>query len=870
MLVWLGLFIALLVLAVLGIADGYALSAVADLDAAARIERLAQLDLLLLYGGLTALIIIAGGWLVLRRLSLRNWLKRAIQAALILGVLILFTLRTLISVQHHEALSPDARILVSATAEVRTLSDSVYDPVLGSGLRQVALLSDVKPYTAGTHHSFIVNNPLFEQHDATDSATAASATDDTSLDYLNGITVLMSANPEFIKADELPSFSALQSLKPGQKIQADLLITPINKQTSAAGFNAAIWLGSRHIHANANIVSISGTTDIPPTPAVYLQSLRQVLRDVFYKGSFGQDWHSLSGDKQQAAAVTLALLSGDRALIDRQTKDLYQLAGISHLLAISGTHVLFLALLLAGFISRISDKLTPMIYQTVPRWQLRMAVMVIASLLYALFTGFDVPAMRTVYMLIAMWCVRAWALPLGQVSALVLVGLVMVWLDPMVLWQAGFWLSFIAVLLLIRYEGGDLQVVVQKAAHGTVVSADMRAHGRLFYLRQQLQHTAKLQLWLFILMLPLSLLLFTKVSVWGLIVNLFAINLFGMIIVPLNLLGGVLYLLSPTLAALLWQLSALILVKLHSGLALILSSAADSAWLYAPFGMAGFILSLIIAALLLLPNVLPRYVLLIPMVALIFMAKPITKAGLMVEKLASDSKNIRYTLLSQHSGSEEALWLIMADDGQAKLSPHELDTLTDNLHKKGIKRLDGVIVQTADDGLQLLVQELSTRLPISHYWQAGRVAQGQALRSIACTANLTWAGAGLQIRALTGWADIDDVAVQDCALEVISDAGAHFTDLKAVDADSDDEKLDETDNHHADNNQPVQLVINANQSARAWELWVLLCESDNYLQMATDNKYQRYWLDVGQVTVPDTLKVSFYAKQMRHSELPER
>ena len=287
--------------------------------------------------------------------------------------------------------------------------------------------------------------------------------------------------------------------------------------------------------------------------------------------------------------------------------------------------------------------------------------------------------------------------------------------------------------------------------------------------------------------------------------------------------------------------------------------------------MAGFILALIIAALLLLPNVLPRYVLLIPMVALIFMAKPTTKAGLLVEKLASDSKNIRYTLLSQHCGGEAVQWLIMADDGQAKLSPRELDTLTDNLHKKGINRLDGVIVQTADDGLQLLVQGLSTRMPISHYWQAGRAAQGQALRSIACTANLTWTGAGLKIRALTGWADIDDAAVQDCALEVISDAGAYFTDLKAVDADSDDEKLDEEiDNHHADDNQPVQLVINANQSARAWELWALLCESDSYLQLAADNKYQRYWLDVGQVTVPDTLKASFYAKQMRHSELPER
>ncbi|MFP3355332.1 ComEC/Rec2 family competence protein, partial [Pseudoalteromonas sp. SIMBA_153] len=44
---------------------------------------------------------------------------------------------------------------------------------------------------------------------------------------------------------------------------------------------------------------------------------------------------------------------------------------------------------------------------------------------------------------------------------------------------------------------------------------------------QTIKRVFKLQFWLFLTLLPVTLLLFGKASLWGLFINLFAIGLFG-------------------------------------------------------------------------------------------------------------------------------------------------------------------------------------------------------------------------------------------------------------------------------------------------------------------------------------------------------
>ena len=147
---------------------------------------------------------------------------------------------------------------------------------------------------------------------------------------------------------------------------------------------------------------------------------------------------------------------------------------------------------------------------------------------------------------------------------LLALAILMAWYDPYVLWQAGYWLSFIAVALLLKYDDTSHQhstaesVVPYTNNKSTHVSTALLKHAL-----RAVRHIFKLQFWLFFTLLPITLILFGKASLWGLVVNLFAIGLFGWVIVPLNLLAGLCYLLSPMVADTIWSLVITIVGSLH-------------------------------------------------------------------------------------------------------------------------------------------------------------------------------------------------------------------------------------------------------------------------------------------------------------------
>ena len=144
---------------------------------------------------------------------------------------------------------------------------------------------------------------------------------------------------------------------------------------------------------------------------------------------------------------------------------------------------------------------------------------------YALFSGWGVPAQRTVWMLgvvtLLRWQARHW--PAALVWAMA--GVVVLVLDPWALLQAGFWLSFVAVGVLML-TGTDL---VPSAAHssGALRSLLVRAWGLW---REQGVITLALA--------PLGLLFFGQLSWVGLLANLVAIPWVSVLVTPLALLGG--------------------------------------------------------------------------------------------------------------------------------------------------------------------------------------------------------------------------------------------------------------------------------------------------------------------------------------------
>lgn len=709
---------------------------------------------------------------------------------LAIGLVVGSALQALVAHQQAETTKITDSIRVQALVRIEGISDSVYDASTDSGYRQVAVVTHLMPLVAELTPQDLADSTRNYSKEENNSLSK-SYSDNFEKKPNNHIEyrVLLNAYPKNTSNND--SFSNLNDLQPGDELFMSLALVPLSTSKQAisnpSGFDGYRWLRGRHIDGVANILAVSPLTvsksnndealQQASTSDSYFQRFRTridigrwQLRDHFYR-----DWPAQTTAEQQARAVTLSLLTGDRSLINRDTKDLYQLAGISHLLAISGTHVLFLAIVLGGAVVLLFNRLCPVVYRYMPRWQVRWWVMIGAAFIYALFTGFDVPAARTAWMLLAIGLVRLTLLPISTMRVLLALAVLMAWQDPYVLWQAGYWLSFIAVALLLKYEDTSYQRTTE-ALRSSYDEHRSKGNRVLYHALRAGRRMFKLQFWLFLTLLPITLLLFGKASLWGLIVNLFAIGLFGWVIVPLNLLAGLFYLLSPTIADSIWSLVSAIVGNLHELIGWLTSlPALTDAWLYTPVNMAILLMVLLSIVPWLLPRGLLSRWLALPPLTLLMMTvyanqqsmitmptlyilptgDPYISAALLQFPLhnqsVSNSKD-RSSLAKDNTS-----WLFLADHRPTatRTMPSNLtaDKLSVSLEQQlgslSVDKLEGIIVQSSStvltdtlnaseqnmvvsaknsELLPLAVAQLNQQLPVSQYWQAGRSERWSAFQ----------------------------------------------------------------------------------------------------------------------------------------------
>jgi competence protein ComEC len=231
------------------------------------------------------------------------------------------------------------------------------------------------------------------------------------------------------------------------------------------------------------------------------------------------------------AGVIAALVMGDQQAIERADWDVFRATGVAHLMSISGLHITLFAWLAAAMLTafwRLSVRWSPSWCLQVPAHLAGAWGGLLLALAYALFSGWGLPAQRTVLMLaVVVWLrtsARQWPWP--QVWLVVMASIVL--FDPWALRSAGFWLSFVAVGLLFATDPGHPGQPIR--GHEAWRQALSRALGAgLRLLREQWVMTLALA--------PLSLLLFQQVSVVGLLANAFAIPWVTLVVTPLALLG---------------------------------------------------------------------------------------------------------------------------------------------------------------------------------------------------------------------------------------------------------------------------------------------------------------------------------------------
>lgn len=137
---------------------------------------------------------------------------------------------------------------------------------------------------------------------------------------------------------------------------------------------------------------------------------------------------------EQDASVMRAMLLGEKLQMDRDIKKLYQANGIAHILSISGLHISMIGLGLYQCFKRLAFPLPV---------SAGLAMMILTA--YAVMTGGSVSTIRALvmfgFMVFAACVRRSYDLP----TALSVAALCTVLSEPYVLYQAGFWMSYLAV-----------------------------------------------------------------------------------------------------------------------------------------------------------------------------------------------------------------------------------------------------------------------------------------------------------------------------------------------------------------------------------------------------------------------------------------
>lgn len=689
-------------------------------------------------------------------------------------------------------------IKVTATVKIYEISDSLYDPATGQTFRQKAVLSDIRPSGDSKIHTLpSIPNPFFDEQLYQDQKNFQK-NQQIHQKFADELTVILTATPpknlpklpknptHHLPQNPADPLSVLNDLKAGEQATMTVLLSPLVFDDKVQGFDSYRYYRSRHIGAVARVVSIDSPASTQSLTLwqkllVGLERGRLVFRNAFLNDV--ADGTAVY-DNRQAGAVVLSLLTGDRALIDSQTKALYQLAGISHLLAISGTHALFLAMAMSGFVLMMIGRFVPTVYRKIPRQTLRFGLLVGIGMAYALFTGFDVPAVRTVLMVCVVGLARLWLLGGSSWRALSITAVILLFFDPLVVWQAGFWLSFVAVGLLMGYD----EKIVQ--SEGLMI-ANVKSH---------LIALIKLQAYLFVAMLPISLMLFGKVSWFGVAVNVLAVGLFGLVIVPLNLLAGALYFILPSVSDVIWQGLIGLLASVSSAFGT-LATLSVNPYLAMPVGVGVIVLGFLAVACW-QGRLLPSRFMVVPLVAMTMMAKPATSPPDTLKMTVWTTGAVGQVLIEK--GDER--WLLMRANSPRLQSydkyANEIKTKLDAL---GVGKLTGIVVQTHDDTLGKVAGQLSLVMPVREFWWAGGAKAYGKLTARPCVADVQ---IGSVMTAMTGWQQIDNRDLHACAVWVQGDLPLVLTG-------------DEVAKYPTSN-----VVVNAGQDEKLWQVWALLCRDD--------------------------------------------
>ncbi|BBB26094.1 DNA internalization-related competence protein ComEC/Rec2 [Amphritea japonica] len=444
-----------------------------------------------------------------------------------------------------------------------------------------------------------------------------------------------------------------QEVQPGQRWRLTVRVKPPRGYMNPGGHDYETFLFAQQIDAKGYLLNAELLADVETDFRYTAERVRYQVRG----------WLMSLPLSSTTQATVRALVLGDKQGLDDGQWRILRQTGTVHLAVISGLHI-GIACLLGYIAGAIFQRLAGRFVQGCAdvRGYRVIPALAFASA-YALLAGFSVPTQRALIMALAMLLpvLINRAVSVWQRFLLALVGVLLV--QPLSIYQPGFWLSFGAVAAL-------LLTVTREDSTGFV------------------KPLIKTQLAVFFGLSPLLLLWMGQVAVVAPLVNLIAIPALTFIMLPGVLLGLLLCLMDPFAgAALLNFLSDSFWYSLQQ---VVLPDEQGIIVLH-PSLMAALLASLA-ALILILPGWIGvRGFTLFLLVALIFPIRERPQQGAFRATVLDVGQGLSVLIETEHK-------TLLYDTGAAYPSGSVARyTLLPVLEQRGIKRLDRLVISHKDN-----------------------------------------------------------------------------------------------------------------------------------------------------------------------------
>ncbi len=322
------------------------------------------------------------------------------------------------------------------------------------------------------------------------------------------------------------------SIKPGQRWHLVVRLKRVHGNANPHGLDYEVWMLEQGVRATGTVRTNNSVEskeenqlldEFVWSPGHVLERTRFWLRERIFNALPSAPY----------VGVLSALVVGDQREISASDWNIFNRTGVGHLISISGLHITMIAGIFAGlmhYLWRHSFFTRAQLPLWMPAPKIAALAGLLAASLYVALAGFGVPAQRTLWMLlvfaIAVWSGR----PVSNTNILCLALGIVVVIDPWAVLSPGFYLSFGAVAVLLYASVGRSELASESSMPDGVWPKIVT----------QLRMAARLQYAITLGLVPLTLLLFSQISVVGPVANALAIPLISFVVTPLALIASVL------------------------------------------------------------------------------------------------------------------------------------------------------------------------------------------------------------------------------------------------------------------------------------------------------------------------------------------